>query len=182
LPLVQRLVRLETRNETVFINGFPQVQQTQRGFFDTLGDWLRSPLQGLNEILSVIGVPLFQNANGGSPETQRQQVAITDLRGKITQIEAQKEQLVEQLKQKVLDEVSAFDELLLKARLEDAIVRRERQRMRIVEVGYRLGEGDTLTMLSMMNALDQRKMNASIARQRMRSQAEKIRRLVLQQD
>jgi hypothetical protein len=46
-------------------------------------------------------------------------------------------------------------------------------------VAYRLGEGDTSSYIAQVNALDRVRVGASLDKARMRSQATKVRRIVL---
>ena len=79
----------------------------------------------------------------------------------------------------VTQEVIKFEELRLQAETAAAIANREAYRFKLLEVAYRLGEGDTSSYISQVNALDRVRVSASLDKAKMRSQATKVKRIVL---
>jgi hypothetical protein len=72
-----------------------------------------------------------------------------------------------------------FEELHNQSDLQTAIAVRETTRFKVIEVGYRLGEGSTAEMMSLMSQLDRLKAQAATTKLEMKAQALKLQRLVM---
>ena len=144
--------------------------------------------QQIQPFTALLGAPIFAattitktitELGNTSKEDQKNQQTNADLNIKVAQLERTKSELGEKLKDQVLQEAIKFDELRDNAKLQTAIAKRQEGRMKIIEVAYRFGEGATTDMIGRYNELDLSKGRASAARTTMRSQAEKIKRIVL---
>jgi hypothetical protein len=122
-------------------------------------------------------VAIVQNIFGGG-DAQKVDLAIADLELKTSELEARKAEIASKLKDLVLSELLRFEELRDLSELQTAIAAREMTRFRVIEVGYRLGEGSTAEMISLMSQLDRVKAQAATTKSEMKAQALKIQRLV----
>lgn len=95
-PLVQSYLKLEE----------VPVQQRQRprkrGLLDRVFDFFVKPTGAINEVLSLIGVPLFRNAIGGDPAAQSRLIAIADLQVKVAEVEKQRADLADKIREQVM--------------------------------------------------------------------------------
>jgi hypothetical protein len=148
-PLVQSWLKLED----VTTNG--QVQQ--RRFLDRVLGVFSQPLSGINEILSLVGVPLFRNAAGGDAATQQRVIAIADLQVKVVEVENKRGDLAAKIRETVILQVLDYDQLRREFQIGQEIARRQALQHRILEVEYRLGQGETTQFLGSLNALDRQK-------------------------
>jgi hypothetical protein len=123
-------------------------------------------------------VALVQNILGGG-DAQKVDLAIADLELKTSELEARKAEIASKLKDRVLTELLRFEELHDRSELQAAIAARETTRFKVIEVGYRLGEGSTAEMMSLMSQLDRVKAQAVTTKLERKAQALKIQRLVM---
>lgn len=171
-PLVQSWLKLE-------VVTLPNGQKQQRGFLENVLDVFLSPIQGINEILSFIGLPLFRNAMGGDAAAQQRTIAITDLQVKVAEIEHQKLELANKIREQVMLQVLDFDQTRREFQVGQEIAKREALRTRLIELEYRLGQGDTVQFLGNLSALDKQKAQVFREWARLRSQLARIKLLVL---
>lgn len=75
--------------------------------------------------------------------------------------------------------VIAFDAAKIQTDIATAIANRESGRFKLIEIGYRLGEGDTNSFIALQNGLDRTRLDVTRQKSAMRSQAAKIKRIVL---
>ncbi len=172
-PLVQSYLRVD---EIPAQNG---QQATKRGFIDKVVNIFVKPVSGLNEVLSLIGLPLFRNASGGDAAAQGRQIAINDLAVKLAEIKTKRAELADKTREAVILAVLDFDEVRRGFQISQEISRRESTRLKLLEVGYRYGQGSTDEFLARQNAMDQRKAETYRTWARMRSQMARIKLLVL---
>lgn len=172
-PLIQSYLRLED----------VPLQQgqapRQRGLLDRVFDFFVRPTGAINEILSLIGVPLFRNLIGGDPAAQSRQIAIADLQVKVAEVEKQRSDLADKIREQVVLQVLDFDVLRRDFQIAQEISKREGLRHRLIEVGYRFGQGETTQFLGNLNALDRQKAETFKTWTRLRSQLARIKLLVL---
>ena len=125
-------------------------------------------------IASVIG-NLSSNTRSDTANAQGN----ANLQIQIAQIERTKVEVQERLQDNVLESLIVFDNLRIKADIAVAIANRESSRFKLIEIGYRLGEGDTNSFISLQNGLDRTRLGVTESKAAMRSQAAKIKRIVL---
>jgi hypothetical protein len=155
----------------------------RRGFLDRVGDLFsgNGTLGIINDVFSLIGVPLFRNATGGDAAAQQRQIAIADLQVKVAEIENKRGELANQLRERVILEVLDFDQIRREFQISQEISRRETLRLQIIEQNYRFAVGtmNTPQYLAQLSALDERKANTFRSWARLRSQLTRIKLLVL---
>lgn len=170
-PLVQSYLRVD------------EVQQSgvtqQRGFFNKLLDVFVKPLSSANDILSLIGIPLFQNATGGNVAAQQRTIALGDLNVKLAELKNKRAEIADKIREQVILAVLDFDQTRRDFQITQEIVRREAARMKLLEVAYRYGQGDTDSFMARQTQFDGRKAETYRHWARMRSQLAKIKLLVI---
>jgi hypothetical protein len=173
-PLVQRLIQFTPGTG----EGTAQ-EKPARGFFDNVLDFLVSPIQGANEILSLIGLPLFRNQLGGDAAAQTRSIAIADLQVKVATIETSRGEMVALIQDKVVLAVLDFDQARREFQVSQEVIKRELFRMRLYEVSYRFGQGDTDSYLRELSSLDAKKAQSFREWAKVRRQLAQIKILVL---
>ncbi|KGF72255.1 hypothetical protein DO97_10895 [Neosynechococcus sphagnicola sy1] len=175
-PLVQRYLSLE--NVTTIDNQGRTTTQ-QRGFLDRLASLFIQPLTSINEILSLVGLPLFRNQIGGDPAAQQRSIAIADLQVKVAEIIKGRAEIADKIREQVILTVLDFDQTRREFQISQEVAKRETLRTRLIEVDYRFGQGDTVSYLGNLSALDRQKAQAFREWARLRSQLARIKILVL---
>jgi hypothetical protein len=164
-PLLQRYISIETEPAT----------GRKIGFFDKIANLFITPFTSLNEILSVIGVPLFQNSlAGGSPEAQTRQIQISDLQIKIAELERAKAELGNKVRENVTNQVLEFDTSRRDFQIALEVSKREKARMKLRELNFRFGQSETETYLGQLSQFDQLKGTAFREWSRLRAQLAKL--------
>ncbi|UBF27493.1 hypothetical protein K9N68_06000 [Kovacikia minuta CCNUW1] len=175
-PLVQSYLKVED----------VPVQQGQeprkRGFLDRVFDFFVKPTGTINEILSLVGVPLFRNLTGGDAAAQQRSIAIADLQVKVAEVEKQRDELKDKLREQVILQVLDFDTIRRDFQVSQEIAKREVLRMKVIEVGYRFGDGNTVSYLGNLSAMDKQKAETFRQWARLRSQLARVKLLVLGTD
>jgi hypothetical protein len=139
---------------------------------------LINPTRGVNELLSLIGIPIFQRFLGGSPAAQQRAIALGDLQIKVAELQRGRGELAQKLREQVLLSVLEFDTIRRDFQVSQEVARRDALRMRINEVTYRFGNGSTDQYLSQLSALDKQKAQTFTAWARLRATLAKIRVLM----
>lgn len=188
-PALQYFLKVEdvaAVNEVRDSNGnivMPYQPARRRGFLDRVVDLFSgsSTLGTINDILSVIGIPLFQSISGGSPETQQREIAIADLQVKIAEVENKRGDLASQLREQVTMQLLEFDTVRREFQISQEVAKRQQLQLRIIEQDYRFAVGtvDTPQFLAQVNALDRQKADTFRAWSRLRAQLVRIKILVL---
>ena len=168
-PLVQSFLKVDE----VTVQG----QTKKRGFLDKLLGVLS--VSGINDVLSLIGIPLFRNATGGDAAAQSRVIAIGDLQVKLAEIQNKRGDLADTIREKVILSVLDFDVMRRDFQISQEIARRDTTKMKLIEVGYRFGEGETTAYLNQLSSLDKQKAETFRAWSKMRSQMARIKLMVL---
>lgn len=171
-PLVRSYLTLDL---VPIQNGQPE----KRGFINKVLNVFVRPIAGVNEILSLIGLPLFQNATGTNNEAQQRSIAIGDLQAKVAEIQTKRGELADKIREQVILAVLDFDQTRRDFQITQEIVKRESTRMKLLETAYRYGQGDTDSFMARQTSFDQRKAETYRQWARMRSQLAKIKLLVI---
>lgn len=171
-PLVQSYLKIDEIRES----GQP-VQR--RGFFDKLADLFIKPLSSANEILSLIGLPLFKNSTGGDIAAQQRSIAINDLTIKLAELRNKRAEVADKLREQIILSVLDFDQVRREFQIAQEVVKRESNRMKLLEVAYRFGQGSTDEFMGRQTQFDQRKAETYRQWARLRSQMARIKLLVL---
>lgn len=172
-PLVQSYLKLE---DLPVKQGEPPAK---RGFFDRVFDFFVKPTGTINEILSLVGVPLFKKLTGGDAAAQQRTIAIADLQVKVAEVEKQRDDLKDKLREQVILQVLDFDTIRRDFQVSQEIAKREVLRMKVIDVGYRFGDGNTVSYLGNLSALDRQKAETFRQWARLRSQLARVKLLVL---
>ena len=171
-PLVQSWLKLEDVPNSGIV---PQ----RRGFLDRVLGVFSQPLQGVNEILSLVGVPLFKNAAGGDAATQQRVIAIADLQVKVVEVENKRGDLAAKLRETVILQVLDYDQTRREFQIAQEIAKRGKTRQKVMEIDYRFGGGSTESYLQDLSALDRQKAEAFRHWARLRGQMARVKLLVL---
>ncbi|WP_250121651.1 hypothetical protein [Chroococcidiopsis sp. CCMEE 29] len=116
---------------------------------------------------------------GGNAENQRNVIAISDLQVKVAQLQRGRAELAQKIREQVYLAAFEYDEAARDFQLSQEVAKRDADRLRLLEVEYRFGEGDTNSYLSSLNGLDARNAQTYRAWTSMRARIEKIKLLVL---
>ncbi|AFY74799.1 hypothetical protein Syn7502_02863 [Synechococcus sp. PCC 7502] len=130
---------------------------------------------GLGTTLSSVITNLGGNAR--QDQTAAQNNATLQLR--IAEIEKAKLDVKARIEDSVIQSLIQFDQVKVAADIAEAIANREASRFKLIEVAYRLGEGDTNSFIALQNGLDRTRLDVTRQKSAMRSQAAKIKRIVL---
>jgi len=174
-PVVQYYIKDETTTETV--NG--QARTRKQGFLEKVFGFLTSPVSSINNIISLIGIPLLEGLTQSNENAQVRAIAISDLQVKVAQIEQERAKAADAMREQVVLLVIDFDTIRREFQVSQEIVKRERLRTRLIEVDYRFGGGDTVQFLGNLSALDREKANTFRSWAKLRSQLARIKLLVL---
>jgi len=158
-----------------------QTTQTQQGggiLNNILGIFTR-PVGLVNDLASVIGIPLLRRFTEANQEQKAASIAIADLRVKTEELRKSKEEIASKTRDAVQFSVLEFDVRSREFQIQQAITKREIQRFELYKVSYRFGQSSTEVYLGQQSSLDKQK--ASVLREwaQMRSQLEKIKLIVL---
>jgi len=179
-PLVTAWLKIDNVTTT---NGQGQQETQKRGIFDRVFSLFTggsAMLSGVNEILSLIGVPLFKNLGGGDAAAQTRQIAIADLQVKVAQVEKERSELADKIRELVTAQVLEFDVVRKDFQVAQEIARREVIRGKLRQIDYRYSTKiSTDSYLSSLSSLDNVKANSYRQWARLRNQLAKIKLLVL---
>lgn len=126
----------------------------------------------------VIGTVIGNLAGNSRSDTATAQ-SNANLQIQIALVEKTKIEVKERLEDSVIQSLIVFDSLKVESDISVAIANRESSRFKLIEVAYRLGEGDTNSFIALQNGLDRTRVTVTKNKSAMRSQAAKIRRIVL---
>ena len=149
------------------------------GFFNRLGKLLTGNLGIINDLLSVIGTPFFENSQGGNSTTQSQAIQISDLQVRIAELQRQRAQEADNVRSKVVVALSNFDEARVEFQMSQVVTSRSIQQFQVYEMGYLRGNSDTETYLSKQNSLDHAKAQVYTSWAKMRRTLFQLKLLVL---
>lgn len=138
-----------------------------------------SPTSLVDKIFSAIGIPLLQSQFGGSSETQRNAIAISDLQVKVAELQRGRAELAQKIREQVYLAAFDYDEAAREFQISQEVAKRDAARIQLLQVEYRFGDGDTNNYLNSLNSLDSRKAQTYRSWAAMRSRIEKIKLLVL---
>jgi hypothetical protein len=125
---------------------------------------------------AIAGV--LNNLAGNSRTDQSIAQSNTTIAIRISEIERNKLVIRDKIEDSVVQELVVFDNLRVQADISVAIANRESSRFKLIEVGYRLGEGDTNSFISLQNNLDRTRVQVTKDKAALRIQAAKIKRIV----
>jgi hypothetical protein len=169
-PVLQEWLKFEPASATKPESG---------GLLTNILNAIARPSSAINQILSLIGLPIAKAAAGGGGDAQNRAIAITDLTAKVTTIKAGREEMADKLREKVSEELLAFDDVRREFQASQEIAQREGLRAKILAVEYRLGKGDTASYLGYQSQLDGKKIDTYRNWSRVRGKLQRLKLLVL---
>ncbi|MBD2371370.1 MULTISPECIES: hypothetical protein [Leptolyngbya] len=173
-PLVQSWLKVED------VPTVPGQPARKKGILNRIGDlFFGNTLSSVNEILSLVGVPLFRNATGGDAAAQSRAIAIGDLQVKLAEIQNKRGEIAAKLRENVILQVLDFDQTRREFQISQEIARRQALQHKLIELDYRLGNGETTQFLGNLSALDKQKAQTFREWARLRSQMMRIKLIVL---
>jgi hypothetical protein len=180
-PAVTAFFQIQEIPEVRNAQGQVVQPRQRRGFLDRIFQFLDEPLRGINDALALIGVPLFKNAIGGDAATQQREIAIADLQVKVAEIENQRGEIAQNLREQVILQVLNFDQIRRDFQVSQEVAKRDLLRMQVLEMDYRFNTGtiDTPQYLSQLSRLDQQKADVFRGWAQLRSQLVRVKTLVL---
>jgi hypothetical protein len=152
-PLVQRYLSSSIVQE-------PNQQPRRRGLVENILGIFTDPIGSINEILGLVGVPLFDAITGTNPTQQRNTILIDDLQTKAVQLQQNREELALQIKEKVVLSLLDFQVTIGEFLNSRELATRAQQQHQIFTLSYRFGGQSTQQFLSQQNALDRAKLQA----------------------
>lgn len=153
--------------------------QTGNGLINNIAAIFRGDTGIINGLLNIIGVRLFEGFQGGNADAQRNAIAIGDIQVKVAELQRNRAQLADTIKQKVSEVLIEFDKAKTMYQTSQVLVSRASDRFKVYEIRYRRGNSDTETYLLRQNALDNEKAQAYRAWTELRQSIFKLKLLVL---
>lgn len=182
-PLMENLVRLDPVTRVPNPDNPPipgsVVVPERRGFLEKVLTIFVEPLGGINEILSLVGLPLFRGVTGGGDAAQQRSIAIADLQIKVAEVERNRAEMARTLRQQVMLEVLAFDETRRQFQISQEIARREYTRTQLLRIDYQFGEGNTQSYLRDLSGVDRQRAATYTEWARLVTQLTKVKLLVV---
>jgi low affinity Fe/Cu permease len=115
----------------------------------------------------------------GNDSQQQRAIAIGDIQIKIAELQRNKSELQQKLREQVTVEILKLEELARAFQIEQAIAKRDKQRLEIARVSYRFGEGDSERYLAQLSSYDRQKAATFREWSRLRNQVVQVKLLVL---
>ncbi|MBH8564471.1 hypothetical protein I8748_20175 [Nostoc sp. CENA67] len=159
----------------------PTAGQAQKGngFLSNIAAIFRGDTGIINGLLNVIGVPLFQSTQGGNADAQNRAIQISDIQVKIAELQRNRAELADKIREKVAQSLIAFDEARTEYQVAQIVTSRAVDQFKVFELRYVRGNSDTETYLLRQSALDNQKAQAYRAWAKMRRSLFEIKLLVL---
>ena len=177
LSVFEPALQILLRQDTVINQDTKQPQRI--GFIERIGQLFTSPVPLLNELFNAVGIPLIRKVSGGNDQQRQSAIAISDLQIKVAQMQRDRAQLADTIREKIYLAVFDLDDAIRKFQISQEIAKRSVQRMQIIQIEYRLGEGETENYLAQISSLDGKKAATYKAWTATRSRLEKLKLLVL---
>jgi low affinity Fe/Cu permease len=115
----------------------------------------------------------------GNDQQQSRAIAIGDIQIKIAELQRNKAELAQKLREQVTVEALKLEEIARNFQIEQEIAKRDKQRLEIAKVSYRFGEGDSERYLAQLSSYDRQKAATFREWSRLRNQVVQVKLLVL---
>lgn len=115
----------------------------------------------------------------GNDNQQNRAIAIGDLQVKVAELQRNKAEIADKLRERVLLEALKMEELARSFQIEQAIAKRDKQRLEIYRVSYKFGEGDSKQYLTELSSYDRQKAATFREWSKLRNQVTLVKLLVL---
>lgn len=149
------------------------------GLLGNLGLLFSRPSLVIDKVLGGVAVPLLQSLFGGNKEQRDANVQIVDLQLKVTQLTQVRAQMANTIREKVLESALNLDQNKREFQATLLSIQLLEQQTKLVQVEFRLGQHDSLTMLAQEREFN----NANLAAFRqwgaLKSSIQKLKVLVL---
>lgn len=146
-PLVQRYLSSSVVQE--------QGQQPRRrGLIENILGIFTDPIGSLNEILGLVGVPIFDAVTGTNPAQQRNTILIDDLQTKAVELQQNREELALRIRENVTLSLLDFELMVSEFVTSKELAIRSQQQHEIFTLSYRFGGQSTQQFLAQQNSLD----------------------------
>ncbi|MDF5725985.1 MAG: hypothetical protein PUP91_37160 [Rhizonema sp. PD37] len=149
------------------------------GFFDRIARLFTGNIGIVNDLLSVVGIPLLEGSQGGNSEAQTRAIQIGDLQIKVAELQRERAKLADTVRDKVAVALTQFDEAKTDFQTSQILAIRTLQQFQIYQVRYVNGDSDTESYLSKLNSLDHTKAQTYASWAKMRRSLFEIKLLVL---
>jgi hypothetical protein len=149
------------------------------------GQFVINPFRFLfgNALAAYVGQGLAALFNwsefGANDAQQSRSIAIGDIQMKIAELQRNKAELQQKLQEQVAIEALKLEEIARNFQIEQAIAKRDKQRLEIAKVSYRFGEGDSERYLGQLSSYDRQKAATFREWSRLRNQVVQLKLLVL---
>ena len=165
----------------VFLDTTPLEQnKPKRSFLGNIFSFITNPLGEIGDrVLQAVAVPTLERAFGGNTEQQRNSIAISDLSVKLAEMQRARAQMADILREKVQISLLEFDDIRRDFQTYQEIARRDSARFQLINIEYRLGQGNTESYLKENNSLDRSKAAVWKHWSMMRSRLTKLKFIVL---
>jgi hypothetical protein len=165
--------------QVVDANGQLQTRTRQRGPIQKLFSLFSAPLPILNELIRAVGIPLLEGAVGGNDQAQSRAIAISDLSVKVAQLQRDRAQLANEVKEKVMLAVLDFDQARRAFQATLLEIQLRSQQLQIFMIDFSQGNYDSVQALAQENAYHAVQLSAFREWGQVRAQVERIKLLVL---
>ena len=153
--------------------------QRRPGFFDRLAKLFTGNVGIVNDLLTVVGIPLFQGSQGGDSQAQSRSLQISDIQVKIAELQRERAKLADTVRDKVAQSLVQFDEARTEFQSSQILATRSLQQFQVYEIRYVRGNSDTESYLARENSLDHTKAQTYAAWAKMRRSLFQVKLLVL---
>lgn len=138
-------------------NGSVDSNGHKPGFFERLGGLLLGKIGIVNDLLSTVGIPIFNSLNGGSSNVKSQAIQISDLQVRIADLQRARAELADKVKEKVTSSLTDFDNARVEYQMSQVMIRHHTSQFQIYQMRYLRGANTTEEFLQQQNQLDKDK-------------------------
>lgn len=156
-----------------------QPQRGGSGLIDNILGVVRGDIGLINGLLRVVGVPFFENSQGGNADAQRNAILIGDLQIKVAELQRGRAKLADEIREKVAISLVKFDEARTDFQTSQIIGARSIDLFKVYELRYVRGNTDTEGYLAQQSRLDREKASVYSSWAKMRRSLFELKLLVL---
>ena len=156
-----------------------QPGSSNTGFLNRVARLFTGNLGIINDLLTVVGIPLFEGTQGGNSQAQSRAIQISDIQIRIAELQRERAKLADTVREKVAAALTKFDEARTNFQTSQVLSTRSMQQFQVYEIRYVRGNSDTESYLAHQNALDHTKAQVYASWASMRRSLFEIKLLVL---
>jgi len=135
-------------------NGTTESNGHKPGFFERLGGLFLGKVGIANDLLSAVGIPLFNSFTGGSSDVKSKAIQISDLQIRIAELQRGRAELADKVKEKITLSLTNFDTARVEFQMSQVLIRRSVERFEAYRMRYFDGISNTEEFLLRQNELD----------------------------